>query len=215
MTARSKPSRGRPSAGRPRSSPLAAGWDPRPAPAFLNWKQTRPRPLPWGRRGKWRRPLGVLAGHAKVSSERVGRLPLASSSSAPSLRTWSPANSVDASQRRIRPPSGASPPARPLRPPEVTTPARPCLCPVRPRGGAGRWRRREPWNGASWSSAALSAKGRGTFGSSPFAALVRQHPSGARSEPSPRASPMDSSIFNPPRYPSEPICLLAQESERP
>ena len=69
---------------------------------------------------------------------------------------------------------------RKLTPPEVTTPARPCWCPVGPRGGAGRWRRREPWNGASWRSSALSAKGRGTFGSSLFAALVRQHPSRAR-----------------------------------
>ncbi|KAG8519590.1 LOW QUALITY PROTEIN: Nuclear pore complex protein Nup160, partial [Galemys pyrenaicus] len=43
--------------------------------------------------------------------------------------------------------------------------------PVGPRGAARRWRRREPWNGASWSSAELSAKGRDTFGNSQFAAL--------------------------------------------
>ena len=188
-----------------------------PAPAFLKWKQTRPRPLPRGRRENGAAPWGFLVGHAKVSSGGVRRLPLAPSPSAPSLRTWSPANSVDASQRRIRQPStspgfSTCPPAPP---PEVTTPARPCWCPVGPRGGAGRWRRREPWNGASWRSSALSAKGRGTFGSSLFAALVRQHPSRARSEPSSRASPVDSSIPNRPRYPSEPTCLLAQESELP
>lgn len=88
---------------------------------------------------------------------------------------------------------------RPPRPPEVTTGAGPAGVPSGFAAAAGRWRRREPWNGASWSSAALSAKGRGTFGNSQFAALVRKQPRRARSDSPPRA-PLPGPCISPSQF---------------
>lgn len=177
-----------------RTSPAQAVQPRSPRRRFQNGNPApRTRPLRGRRRtgsAPRRRP-----GRPREGSRRETRLPSSFLFWLPPCPPSSPANSVAAPQDRV---GAVIPSPGPSNRPHLFCPAPEVTAPPDPAGvpsglaaaAAGRWRRRDLWNGASWRSAVLNAKNRGTLGNLQFAALVRKQPSRARSDPSPRAPPV-------------------------
>jgi hypothetical protein len=139
-----------------------------PAPAFQNENTHSPAPA------RGRREKGAAAAAAArlrpLRSDRESRHLLPASAS---FSRWKAAD-----EPPTRGPQAAKiahthiPASRHT--PGSDEPTWPALVPSGLTATAGRWRRRDPWNGASWNWAELNAKGPGTFGNSQSATLVRK-----------------------------------------